>query len=200
MRAVERYAWADDPELDLTWCLSVIDGSDEATVVQVFGGDPTQGTPMTFREAEAESSEHFGQFFSAQVFAHGRHVVVIENYGYSGSVPEIARQASQGGGSFFSFHIDMNGSSTITQADDGKITAFFEPLFVNDRDLSHPWRPEWAAATNFRLGRVQAASLAALEQQTGLAVERSWLDAKLPAYRLPDPDALLKDIDNARQP
>jgi hypothetical protein len=30
---IERYAWADDPALDLTWCVSVVEGSD-ATAVQ----------------------------------------------------------------------------------------------------------------------------------------------------------------------
>jgi hypothetical protein len=39
-----------------------------------------------------------------------------------------------------------------------------------------------------------------MEQQTGVSIDRRWLDAKLPTYRIPDPDILLADIENARRP
>lgn len=197
---MERYAWADDPALDLTWCVSVIEGTDEATVVRVFGGDPTGPRPMTFREAEADAGEHFGEYTNLVVVCHDHHVVTMDSYGYSGTVPEIARRASTGRGKMFSFHADMNGNSRIVQAIDGRIVAFFEPLFVNNRDLSHPWRPEWVEDAEFRPGHVQAAALAVMEQQTGLAFDLAWLDEPRPTYHIPDPDELLKGVENARLP
>ncbi|MGQ0776313.1 MAG: hypothetical protein ACT4NY_18115 [Pseudonocardiales bacterium] len=78
--------------------------------------------------------------------------------------------------------------------------AFFEPLFVNNRDLSHSWRPAWVEDVEFQPGHVQAAALAVMEQQTGLSFERAWLGQPLPTYRIPDPDELLKGVENARLP
>jgi hypothetical protein len=197
---MERYAWADDPALDLTWCVSVVADSDEAAVVRAFGGEPGGGTPMTFREAEADAGEHFGEYTNLVVLCHDCHVVTMDGYGYSGTVPEIARRASAGGGRFFGFHTDMNGNSRIVEAEDGVVTAFFEPLFVNDRDIAHPRRPAWVADTPFPGENMQAACLAALEQRTGLVFERTWLDVVLPTYRIPDPDVFLEGVPQAREP
>lgn len=197
---MESYAWADDPALDLTWCVSVVTGSDEAAVVHAFGGDPTTARPMTFHQAEADAGEHFGEYSNLLVLCHEHHVVTIDSYGYSGTVPEVARRASANGGRFFSFHIDMNGNGRIIQAKDGTVTALFEPLFVNDRDLAHPWRPAWVEGVRFPAEHLQAACLAAMEEQAGVGFERSWLDTELPAYGVPDPDALFKDVPRARQP
>lgn len=197
---MERYAWADDPALDLTWCVSVVDGSDEAAVIRVFGGDPASARAMTFCEAETDAGEHFGEYTNLQAVCPGQHVVTIDGYGCTGTVPEIARRASEDGGRFFGFHHDMNGNSRIIQAVDGKVTAFFEPLFVNDRDLSQPWRPKWVEDARFPVERMQAACLAALEEQTGLAFDRTWLDTVLPTYRVPDPDELFKNVPQAREP
>lgn len=47
---------------------------------------------------------------------------------------------------------------------------------------------------------LDATCLAMLEQQTGLVFDPSWLSMPLPTYRIPDPDALLKDVENARLP
>lgn len=197
---IERYAWADDPALDLTWCVSAIEGSDATAVVRTFGGDPERSTPMTFHEAEADAGEHFGEYTNLLVFSHDKHVVAMDSYGYGGTVPEIARRTSARGGRFFSFHVDMNGNSRIVQAENGTVTAFFEPLFVNDRDLSHPWRPAWVEDVRFPAGHLQAACLATMEEQTGVAFDRSWLDTALPTYRVPDSDELFKDVPHAREP
>lgn len=197
---MERYAWADDPALDLAWCVSVVEGSDEATVVRLFGGDPDDARPMTFGEAEADAGEHFGEYTNLVVLCHDHHVLAMDSYGYSGAVPEIARRASAGRARIFSFHADLNGDSRIVQATDGRIVAYFEPLFVNNRDLSHPWRPAWVDDVVFQPGHVQAAALAVMEQQTGLVFDRAWLDQPHPTYPVPDPDELLKGVENARRP
>lgn len=197
---MERYVWADDPALDLTWCVSVTTGSDETAVVRAYGGDPSASRPMTFADAEADAGAHFGEYTNLLLICAEHHVVTMDSYGYSGSVPEIARRVSQDAGRFFSFRLDMSGNSRIVQAENGKITAFFEPLFVNDRDLSHPWRPTWVEDVRFTAEHLQAACLAAMETQTGLAFDRAWLDIELPTYRIPDPDELLADVANAWQP
>jgi uncharacterized protein DUF6461 len=197
---IERYAWADDPALDLTWCVSVIAGSDAAAVVRAFGGDPADGRSLTFRQAEADAGEHFGEYTNLLVLSRETRVVAIDSYGYGGTVPEIARRASAGSSSYFGFHVDMNGNGRIVQAVNGTVTAFFEPLFVNDRDLSHPWRPAWVEDVRFPAEHLNAACLAAMEEQTGVVFDRAWLDAPAPTYRVPDPDQLLRDVPHAREP
>jgi hypothetical protein len=191
---MERYAWADDPVLDLTWCVSVVAGSDEAAMVLAFGGDPADVTPMTFTEAAADAGEHFGEYTNLLLLCHDHHVVAMDSYGYSGTVPEIARRASAGGGRFFGFHVDMNGNSRVLEAENGTVTAFFEPLFVNNRDIAHRLRPTWVEDTRFPPQNINAACLAALEERTGLAFEQTWLDVVLPTYRIPDPDVSLNDV------
>jgi Family of unknown function (DUF6461) len=197
---MDHYAWADDPTLDLTWCVSVTVGSSQVAVVRAFGGDPGEARHMTFTEAEADAGDHLGEYSNLLVLCQNHHVVTIDGYGYSGTVPETARRVSANGGRFFAFHVDMNGNGRIIQAENGTVSAFLEPLFVNDRDISHPWRPAWVEAMRFPAEHLQAACLTALEEQTGLMFDRRWLTTALPTYRVPDPDLLFQDVPRARTP
>jgi len=60
--------------------------------------------------------------------------------------------------------------------------------------------PQWITGVTIDLDRLRSTALALMEQQTGLALDREWLNEKRPTYRIPDPDVMLKDVENARLP
>jgi hypothetical protein len=39
-----------------------------------------------------------------------------------------------------------------------------------------------------------------MEERTGVAFERAWLDTELPTHWIPDPDVMLADVETARMP
>jgi hypothetical protein len=144
-------------------------------------------------------NEHFDEYSVVQISTHQHYGVAIEPNGWTGNVPEIARRASADGGHFFSVYWSPSAFQ-IVEAKDGQVTASFDPNFIGLPGGANDLLPGWVADDDFSLEHLKASCLAALEQQTGLAFERAWLDAKLPTYRIPDPDGLLKDVENARVP
>ena len=60
--------------------------------------------------------------------------------------------------------------------------------------------PGWVGDNDFPIEHLKSSCLAAMEQQTGLAFDRAWLERKLSTYRIPDPDGMLKDVENAWLP
>lgn len=195
----DKYSWIGQ-DYDLVWTVAVIDDVAGPEVLRAYGADPEQQPQMlTFRQAGVPE-EDFGTYFYLQLLSHAGRVVAIENNGWSGDVPEIARRATKSGGRFFSVYWSMTGVYRITQAVHGTVVAHFDPLAVGyplgDADL----HPRWINDTAIDPANPRAACLALLEQQTGLAFDRAWLDTKLPTYRIPDPDVMLKDVENARLP
>ncbi|SDD22483.1 DUF6461 domain-containing protein [Actinokineospora iranica] len=201
---VEKYAWAEPLARELVWCVSVVEGCDAGHVVRTFGGNPNASVgELTFREAEERvrsTAGEFGEFFLFQIFATGRHVVAIENNGYSGSIPEIARRASVKNGRYLSYFRNVNGDSTIIQAIGGKVTAYFEPLLTEGGPQVGEIHPDWIFGVDFQPGSARATCFALMEQETGLAFKPEWFEAKLPTYRIPDPYVLLKDVGDADTP
>lgn len=197
-KLIERYSWIE--RLDVVMTVAVIQGRTEQEVVSVYGGDPSRSAMMTFSEAEDAGSEEFGEYFHCQVFSHGHDVVALENNGWSGSIPEIARRASEDGGRFFSVFWNVNGVFRIVQAVDGQVVAWFDPMYGGERVGPADLIPEWISGLSLQTGHLRAASLALIEQQTGLAFDRRLLNTRLPTYRIPDPDVMLNDVENARLP
>lgn len=201
---VRMFAWAESLALDLVWTATVAEGRSVAEVVRAFGGDPASSEGMmTFREAEAEvqrTAREFGEFFLFHVFDHGRHVVALENNGYSGAFPEVARRASPRGGRYFSFFRNDNGVSKLVQAIDGRITAYFEPLFADEPARVGDVRPAWADGMEVNTETLWATCFALMEDQTGLAFDPAWFDARLPTYRIPDPYTLYRGVPDAETP
>ncbi|ONI92795.1 hypothetical protein ALI22I_01850 [Saccharothrix sp. ALI-22-I] len=192
----DAYDWIERQDVVMTF--AVITRSTTQAVVRTYGGDPASSRPMTTVEAEDAALDDRGHFH-VQVFEHQDHVIALENNGWSGTIPEIARRASAGGGSFFSVHWNVNGLFRITEAADGKVTACFDPMRA-DADDPGEVVPGWAAEVTFEVGKLRATCLAVAEQQTGVAFDQAWLAAKLTTYRIPDPDVLLKDVEDARVP
>ncbi|MDQ3401925.1 MAG: DUF6461 domain-containing protein [Actinomycetota bacterium] len=201
---VGKYAWVEPLARDLVWCVSVVDGTSEGSVISAFGGDPsaTEGM-MTSREAEEKmrrTVNEFGDFFLCQAFTSGRHVIVLENNGYSGSIPEIARRASADSGSYFSYFRNVNGDSSIVQARNGRILACFDPMLVDDGPQVGDVYPDWAHGVRFEPGSSRATCFALMERQTGLEFDPAWFDAELPTYRIPDPYSMLEGVENIDTP
>ncbi|QQQ75475.1 hypothetical protein IOD16_30965 [Saccharothrix sp. 6-C] len=193
---IASYDWIEHQDVVLT--VAVIRHSTAQEVVRTYGGDPAQSQLMTTIEAEDAALDDLG-FFYVQVFEHEGRVIALENNGWSGTVPEIARRASQGGATFFSAHWNVNGLFRITAAEDGKVTASFDPMRVEADDLGD-LVPNWAAAVPLEVGKLRATSLAVAEQRTGVAFDQAWLASKLPTYRIPDPEVLLKQAAGPQAP
>ncbi|MGW4823094.1 hypothetical protein ACWEP4_29965 [Streptomyces sp. NPDC004227] len=101
---VARYAWADADEPD-AYTFSVITGKTESEVIRAFGGDPGVSRLMTSAETASELAAqlYMEDYELLQVVTVDRCVIAIE-WGYHGSIPEVARRASAGGGEFFSVY------------------------------------------------------------------------------------------------
>lgn len=195
-KLIEGYDWVQ--RLDIVLTFAVVTGSSEDDIVQVYGGDPTKRTSLTIAEAEDATLDDPGAF-NFQVFTHSSSVVALENNGWSGTVPEIARRASAGG-RFISVHWNVNGLFRITEAIKGEVTAYFEPSSGARQVAPDEVVPAWVSGVEFTAGRLRATCLALMEVETGVAFERQWCETKLPTYRIPDPDVLLAGVANARTP
>lgn len=170
-------------EADLAWTLAVVEGRSVDDVVRAYRGESVGAA--TFVDS-AVPEEDFGEYFHVQVFARGAHVLAVENNGWCGSSPTIACAASIGGRFLSVYWAPENFS--IHQAINGDLTAAFDPVMVGlpagERDL----HPDWITGVDFRAEPIQPLCLALVEQQTGLAFDRRWLDVPWPTYRVRDVD------------
>ncbi|MGX7824521.1 DUF6461 domain-containing protein [Actinokineospora sp. 24-640] len=186
---IGRYDWVRG--LDIVLTFAVVVGSSADDVVRVYGGDPAERLSLTMAEAEDAALDDEGGFYF-QVFQHGTSVVAVENNGWSGTVPEVARRASAGG-RFLSVHWNANGLFRVTEAVNGAVTAYFEP---GSGPAPDDVVPGWASS----VGSDRATCLALVEAETGVAFDRRWYEARLPTYRIPDPDELFAGVEDARTP
>lgn len=194
---IDSYQWVQ--QLDVVMTFAVIRGCSADEVVRIYGGDPKQRQLMTTVEAEDAGLDD-GDDFYFQVFEHQDAVVALENNGWSGTVPEIARRASADEGRFFSVHWNGNGMFRITEACGGKVTAYFEPTFGAQPAAPDDVIPEWATGLELHPDELRATCLALVQQRMGVAFEEEWLVKKLPTFRIPDVDELLKEVENDRMP
>lgn len=194
---IDRYQWVQ--QLDVVMTFAMIHGRTVDEVVRIYGGEPDQGQLMTTIEAEDAGLDD-GDNFYFQVFEHQDAVVALENNGWSGTVPEIARRASADEGHFFSVHWNANGMFRLTEARGGKVSAYFEPTLGVQPVAPDDVVPPWAAGLRLQSGELRAACLAFVEQHADAAFEEEWLVKKLPTFRIPDPDELLRGVEGARTP
>lgn len=194
---IDRYQWVQ--QLDVVMTFAVIQGRSADETVRIYGGNPEQRQLLTTIEAEDAGLDD-GDDFYFQVFEHQDAVVALENNGWSGTVPEIARRASADEGHFFSVHWNANGMFRLTEACGGKVTTYFEPTFGTELAAPDDVIPEWAEGLELQPDELRAACLALVEQQTGVTFEEEWLVMKLPTFRIPNPDELLREVGDARNP
>lgn len=199
---VARYAWVKEIE---AWTVAVIEGRTRDEVIRIYGGDPSSpaGDYLFSQMFDLQGNDPDSLKFHVQAIESGDHVVALENNGWSGSFPEIARRCSMNGGRFVSTHWDIHAKGMFTQAIDGNITAYFESFYpVAPEEPSQPAeiRPEWAIGPEVAVGQVWQTCLALIEQQTGLAIDPYWLGQQRSTYRIPEPYWLFRDVENAEQP
>lgn len=177
---IDSYDWIEYQDVVLTF--AVVQRSTVEEVVRAYGGEPAESQLMTTVEAEDSALDDPGYFYM-QVFEHQGHVIALENNSWSGTIPQVACHASAGGASFFSVHWNVNGLFRITAAEDGTITASFDPMRI-DADDPGDLVPTWAASMPFEVGKLRATSLAVAEHETGVAFDQAWLASRLPTYRI----------------
>lgn len=191
---VAQYAWtdADEPE---AYTFSVISGKFEDQVIRAFGGDPAASRMMTFAETVDEQASHLNEDYELlRVVTVDKHVIAIE-WGYHGSIPEIARRASADGGEFFSVHRNINARYQVMHALDGRVDGMFDPFVLEDAAWMDP-KPElpvWAEGVTFRMETLCAESFALMERTMGVAIDPAWMDAALRTVLLASPDTLFSD-------
>jgi hypothetical protein len=194
----EKYAWANT-DYDLAWTVAVIAGSPEDVVLDVYGGgSAVELGEMTFADATKERNDHFGEYGVLQLVRCGDVVVAIEPNGWTGSVPEIAERVSAGEGRFFSVYWSPSGYQ-ILQATNGQVTGRFDPNFIGLPASASDLLPRWVEPEDFPLEQLRSSCLAALERQTGVRVEWRWLEEEMATYRVPDPDAMLRQLEGMRE-
>ncbi|WP_372348331.1 DUF6461 domain-containing protein [Streptomyces sp. KL116D] len=198
---VARYAWVDADDPDSLTC-SVVAGKAEDDVVRAFGGDPEGSRLMTFDETVREQAAHLYEDYALlQLLTVGRHVVAIE-WGYYGSIPEIARRASADGGEFFSVHWNVNARYQVMHARNGHVDGMFDPSEMEDAAWMdpEPELPTWAAGVAFHMETLCAESFALMERTMGVAVDRDWMDRAFRTVRLTPPSELFGQSESAWLP
>lgn len=201
---ISRYAWADDYSADgiESWTVAAIEGRTADDVVRVYGGDPVESVgDYTFaRTLDLQGDGALEPLrFHVQTVNLDHHVLAIENNGYTGNLPEIARRCSANGGRFFAVYWSVNSNPRINQAIDGRVTANFE-MFAGDKSYLGEPAPPWITGITIDVHHLRSTALALLEQQAGLPFNREWLNEGRPTYRVPDPHWMLRDVENAERP
>lgn len=198
---IEKYSWANEIE---AWTVAAVKGRTVDEVISIYGGDSADpiGTYHFAQMFDLQGDDPYNLKFHVQTFNRPPYVVVIENNGWSGSVPEIARRCSADDGQFFSVFWSLTGSGAVTQAIDGVVTAHFAALYPFSLEPPQPGdlRPDWATGPALDVELAWPACMALLEQQTGMAFDPSWLTEQRPTYRIPDAHWLLRDVEGTDRP
>nr|WP_285556841.1 DUF6461 domain-containing protein [Streptomyces hygroscopicus] len=198
---VARYAWADADELD-AYTFSVIAGKAENEVIRAFGGDPGASRPMTFAETVEEQAAHLYEDHELlRVLTVDRRVIAIE-WGYHGSIPEVARRASADGGEFFSVYRSVNARHQVMHALDGHVDGEFDPFELEDAAWMDPEPavPAWAEGVAFHRESLCAESFALMERTMGVAIDPGWMHAALRTVLLTSPSKLFGESEAAWLP
>ncbi len=198
---VAQYAWADADDPD-AYTYSVIAGKTEDDVIRAFGGDPEASRLMTFAETVEEQAAHLYEDYELlRVLTAGRHVVAIE-WGYHGSIREIARRTSADGGEFFSVHRNVNARYQVLHARNGRVDGMFDPFELEDADWMNPEPelPAWAGGVAFHVETLCAESFALMERTMGVAADRGWMDMALRTVLLKSPSELFGQSEAAWLP
>ena len=198
---VASYRWVKDIE---AWTVAVIDGATADQVIRTYGGEPASPVgeyPFAqMFDLQGPGGPDEPLRFHLQAFQVGPQVVALENNGWTGAMPEIARRLSTGTGRFFSVYWNVNAYGSLLQAIDGTVTAYFEMLYPLSPDEGQ-WerRPAWAIGPETEVEVARQTCMALLRSQTGVAVDQRWLGEPRATYRIPDPDHMLRDIDDPRK-
>lgn len=209
--AVERHRWMHERDEPPYWdsctvsalrCAGGDQAAGEAQLVRAFGGDPEGPTrPMTYEQALDAEAAHYGepQGYALLLVGSVDGCAVGLEVGYRGSIPEIARRASAGGGEFFSAYCSINARYQVMRAVDGRVDGMFDPFDWEDREAvaervaRGEQLPAWAQGVAFEWGDLWEDSLALLERTLGITLERAFLEGPLRAHELRPTSTLFTD-------
>ncbi|MDQ3579403.1 MAG: hypothetical protein M3443_17775 [Actinomycetota bacterium] len=114
---------------------------------------------------------------------------------------EIARRLSADEGHYFSVYWSPSAYQ-ILEAIDGKVTALFDPIYVeadDDEPRSGEIYPGWLTGSEFLDDQhIRSTCMTLMEQRTGIPFDRRCLTRMVATYSIPDPDELLKNLPGAR--
>lgn len=192
----KKYAWVNAIE---GWTVSLMRHRPTDDLVEIFSrGRAVSMGGIAFADVDRlRGSDTSAVELFVQVMQLDTATVTLESNGWSGAFPQIARRCSAGGW-FSSVYWNIHAAGSVTQALDGAITAQFEPLYPLAPDVQPgERRPAWAIGPEVELGLARQVCMAQLEQQTGVEVRPEWLAEPLPAYRIPEPHGLYRDVDGA---
>lgn len=179
---VRRYAWADE-DTNLAWTLAVVSSRTIDEVIRAYGGDPSQ--PAEALPFVYVPPDQLGAYSLVRIKETSGFIVAIENNGWRGKNTGVAERAAQDGGCFLSVFWNLNANYKLTQAEDGKLLASFDPLTVQHPAPVGETYPDWITDVVFTDDNLHAVLLAIIEQQTGLTFDPTWLTDPLPTYRVP---------------
>ncbi|MCF2528102.1 DUF6461 domain-containing protein [Yinghuangia soli] len=198
---VERYRWAEQDGL-VALTITVVSGRSEDDVVRAFGGGGAPRRIMTFRQiGDILALPEAGSFHPMLIVSTDSCVVTIENTGYHGSIPEIARRASADGGRFFSAYWDMHGDHQVMYAEDGQVQVVFDPVDTRrvPAGAAVPL-PRWAEGVRPDTEAPGASCLALMERVMRVRIDRDWMHKPLSAVILSDPATMFDDPEAAWRP
>ena len=184
-RQLTEYDWAN--AMDATIAVSTCP---DTLLLEAYGAEAALGDHTFLEAAELQNDSYPNLIFHVQLRRVGDFSVVLESNGWTGSIPEVARRCSVGG-HFFSVYWNENTDGQLTEAKDGRITARFNSVAAYyPYEVRFDTRPAWAIGPEAEPGTDIPLCLAHLEAQTGVAIQRAWLDEPMPTYRISDPAVL----------
>ena len=184
-RQLTEYDWAN--RIDATIAVST---SPNTLLLEAYGAEAALGDLTFLEAAELQNGSYPNLIFQVQLRQVDGFTVVLENNGWTGSIPEVARRCSLDG-HFFSVYWNQNTDGQLTEAKDGRITARFNAVAAYyPYEVQFDTRPAWAIGPEPEPGTDIPLCLAHLEAQTGVAVQQAWLDEPMPTYRIGDPAVL----------
>jgi len=192
-----KYTWVDEIE---AWTVSVMRHRPTDELVEIFGrGQAEPLGDIAFADVDRQRGPDTSAIeLFLQIAQRGDISVTLENNGWSGTFPEIARRCSAADGWFFSVNWNVHAAGFVTQAIDGVVTARFESLYPLAPVVGE-WerRPGWAIGPDVEPDLAWQVCMALFEQQTKVEVRPEWLTERRPTYRIPEPYSLYRDVEGA---
>lgn len=193
-----KYAWVTD--LRDGWGITLVSGATPKEIVSTFGGsfdEPVGDYTLADMNRLSRTAPGNSLRFFLKLFEHAGWLVAIENVGYSGMFPEVARRCSRNG-HFFSVYWNVHAAGMVTEAVGGSIVAHYDSLYPLDPvDTEFERRPSWAIGPPVAPNLAWQVCMWQMEQRTGVVAESAWLQQRHPTYEVGDPYVVYRDMAGA---
>jgi len=171
---VRDYSWARQME---AVCITVIHRGDRDAVSKALRLDPHSERHATFATTEGEWSDDRAV---VQLWPCGEHLVVVEPYGFAGSLPETLLPIVVGRDAV-SIYWNVNAQMQVTIVDLGEIVREFDPLMYDDGGRPLPEEDGLGFGNPDR--DVRGGALNVLERRMGVVLtEKAVLHTEQPTF------------------